>query len=329
MSLANLRAKMATNLDTIKAQAQAKGGAKQAEDNRFWKPTFDKEKGTGSAVIRFLPAPDGEDIPTVKIFQHGFKANGKWYIEKSRTTIGDRTDPVYVLNGKLYNSGVESDKAISKMIKRKPIWIANVLVVNDPARPECNGKVFLYEYGPSIDEILQAAMFPPQDDVDPADPVDVFNPWTGADFVIRMKGHEMPDGKGGTMLVPRYDTSTFKAPKAIGSDDEIEAIWKQTHSVADFLKEDKFKSVADLQKRLLEVFGPTVGSGIQTVEGFDELPAEAPKQKPAAQKPAKQEEFDDVPDFVEAPKQKPAAQKPAKQEEFDDDLASLAGLIDD
>jgi hypothetical protein len=324
MSLANLKAKTANTLQTLKQQAQQKGQSQKAEDSRFWKPTFDKEKGTGSAIIRFLPAPDGEDLPAIKIFSHGFKANGKWYIEKSRTTIGDRKDPVYVLNGKLYNSGIESDKAISKMIKRKPTWIANVLVVNDPAKPECNGKVFLYEFGPSIDEMLQAAMFPiiDENDVDPVSPIDVFNPWEGADFVIKMHGHKMPDGKGGEMLVPRYDKSSFKAPKAIGTDEEIEAIWKQTHSLQAFLDEKEFKSVADLSKRLLEVFGPTVGSGIPTLDGLDDLPEEeAPvRQKPA---PAPQEQFDDVPDF---PVQTKA---PAVQSNTDDELAELAGLLDD
>lgn len=325
MSLAALRAKMSTNLETIKAQAQ-QGAQKAAVDSRFWKPTFDKEKGTGSAIIRFLPAPEGEDLPVIRIFEHSFKYNNKFFFEKSRITIGDKTDPLYVLNGKLYNSGVESDKTISKLIKRKPKFIANVRVINDPARPECNGKVFLYEFGPSIDEILQNAMFPPQDDVDPPAPVDIFNPWEGADFVIRMSGHEMPDGKGGMMLVPRYDKSTFKQPAPMGTDEVIESVWKQTHSLKEFVDPSKFKTVAELSKRLLDIFGPIVGSGIPTISGVDDLPDEKPASTRQVQE-TKAVEFEDVPDFPTKQEQQKSAAPWA--DSVDDDLASLAGLLDD
>ena len=35
-------------------------------DDRFWKPDVDKA-GNGYAIIRFLPAPAGEDMPFVRI----------------------------------------------------------------------------------------------------------------------------------------------------------------------------------------------------------------------------------------------------------------------
>ena len=56
-------------------QEQKKG------DDRFWQASVDKA-GNGYAVIRFLPASSGEDIPFVRLFDHGFKGpSGKWYIE--------------------------------------------------------------------------------------------------------------------------------------------------------------------------------------------------------------------------------------------------------
>ena len=61
-------------------------------DERLWKPTMDKT-GVGSAVIRFLPAPDGEDLPWAKMYSHGFQGNGGWFIEHSLTTLGQK-DPV-------------------------------------------------------------------------------------------------------------------------------------------------------------------------------------------------------------------------------------------
>ena len=36
---------------------------------RFWKPELDKT-GNGFAVIRFLPAPEGEDLPWFKEYGH-------------------------------------------------------------------------------------------------------------------------------------------------------------------------------------------------------------------------------------------------------------------
>jgi len=48
------------------------------DDERFWKPEVDKA-GNGYAVIRFLPAPVGEDVPFVRIWDHGFQGAGGWY----------------------------------------------------------------------------------------------------------------------------------------------------------------------------------------------------------------------------------------------------------
>ena len=92
-------------------QPQSGGGA----DERLWKPELDKS-GNGYAVIRFLPAPDGEEMPWAKIWSHAFKGpGGQWYIENSLTTIG-KDDPVGELNRELWNSGKESDKNIARAI---------------------------------------------------------------------------------------------------------------------------------------------------------------------------------------------------------------------
>ena len=60
-------------------------------DDRLWKPEVDKS-GNGYAVIRFLPAPEGEDIPWVKMYSHAFQGPGGWYMENSLTTLGS---PLY------------------------------------------------------------------------------------------------------------------------------------------------------------------------------------------------------------------------------------------
>jgi len=118
-------------------------------DDRFWQPEVDKA-GNGYAVIRFLAPPKGEELPWVRIWNHGFQGpTGKWYIENSLTTL-NKTDPVSEYNTELWNSGSEANKEIARKQKRKLTYIANIMIVKDPAHPENEGKVFLYKFGKKI-----------------------------------------------------------------------------------------------------------------------------------------------------------------------------------
>ena len=110
------------------------------DDDRYWKPDVDKA-GNGYAVIRFLPAPQGEDVPFVRIWDHGFQGPGGWYIEKSLTTLG-KADPASEHNSELWNSGIESNKALVRKQKRRLSYYSNIYVVSDPNRPQNEGKVF-------------------------------------------------------------------------------------------------------------------------------------------------------------------------------------------
>ena len=83
------------------------------EDDRFWRAELDKS-GNGYAVIRFLPAAEGEDLPWVRVFNHGFQGPGGWYIENSLTTLGQK-DPLSDYNSMLWNSGVEANKEIARI----------------------------------------------------------------------------------------------------------------------------------------------------------------------------------------------------------------------
>ena len=104
------------------------------QDERLWKPELDKT-GNGYAVLRFLPATSGEDMPWVRLWSHAFQGPGGWYIENSLTTLGHK-DPVSEENTRLWNTGVESDKGIARNRKRKLSYHANVYVVSDPTHPE-------------------------------------------------------------------------------------------------------------------------------------------------------------------------------------------------
>ena len=221
-------------------QPQAGSGA----DERLWKPEMDKS-GNGYAVIRFLPAPDGEDMPWAKVWSHAFKGpGGQWYIENSLTTLG-KEDPVSELNRTLWNSGSDSDKEIARAQKRKLSYYANIYVVSDPTHPENEGRVFLYKFGKKIFDKLAEAMQPAFADETPIDP---FNFWTGADFKLKIRKVEG---------YWNYDKSEFAAPSTLGNldDNSLESIWKQCYSLVEFEDAKNFKTYEQLQARLNLVLG--------------------------------------------------------------------------
>jgi hypothetical protein len=218
--------------------------AGSSADERFWKPEMDKS-GNGYAVIRFLPAPDGEEMPWAKVWSHAFKGpGGQWYIENSLTTLG-KDDPVGELNRELWNSGRDSDKEIARAQKRKLSYYANIYVVQDPAHPENEGRVFLYKFGKKIFDKLTEAMQPAFADETPIDP---FNFWKGADFKLKIRKVEG---------YWNYDKSEFASAGTLGNfdDHKLEAIWNQAYSLAEFEDPKNFKSYEQLQARLNLVLG--------------------------------------------------------------------------
>ncbi len=232
-------AKLTREIEKLNQPQQGSG-----PDERLWKPEMDKS-GNGYAVIRFLPAPDGEELPFAKVWSHAFKGpGGQWYIENSLTTLG-KDDPVGELNRELWNSGRESDKAVARAQKRKLSYYSNIYVVSDPAHPENEGRVFLYKYGKKIFDKLVEAMQPAFADETPIDP---FNFWNGADFKLKIR---KVDGYW------NYDKSEFAAPSTLGNfeDDKLESIWKQGYSLAEFEDPKNFKSYEQLKSRLDLVLG--------------------------------------------------------------------------
>lgn len=214
---------------------------KSYQDNRFWKLEPDKA-GNGSATIRFLPRTEGDELPWVKLFSHGFQGpTGKWYIENSLTTIGEN-DPVGELNSRLWNTGNESDKETARKQKRKLSYVANVLVVSDPKHPENEGKVFLFKFGKKIfDKIMDKARPTFEDET----PVNVFDLWEGADFKLRMR---KVDG------YPNYDQSTFLEPSVITEDEEkLLSIVNSQHKLSEFLDRKNFKTYEELSRKLASV----------------------------------------------------------------------------
>ncbi len=244
-TFAELRKSRAKDLEKLTEQVNKlndKSSEKKSyEDTRFWKPAVDKA-GNGMAVIRFLPAAEGEDMPWVQLFSHSFQGpTGQWYIENSLTTL-NKKDPVSEHNTMLWNSGIESDKETARKQKRKLQYIANVYIVKDPSNPDNDGKVFLFKFGKKIFDKLNDLMNPEFEDETPVNPFDL---WEGANFKLKIRKVEG---------YQNYDKSEFDSPAALSEDDdELERIWKAQHKLSEFISEGNFKSYDELKARLNKV----------------------------------------------------------------------------
>jgi len=242
-SFADLKRSRQNSLDQLTTELtklqtpQQNNGA----DDRFWKPEVDKS-GNGYAVIRFLPAPQGEDMPFVRVWDHGFKGpTGKWYIEKSLTTVGQK-DPVSEYNTMLWNSGIEANKQQVREQKRRLGFYSNIYVVQDPSNPQNEGKVFLYRYGKKIFDKLNEAMNPEFVDETPMNPFDL---WEGANFKLKIRNVEG---------YRNYDKSEFGTSEPLLQDDEeLEAIWNREYSLSEFVDATQFKTYDELKQKLYDV----------------------------------------------------------------------------
>ena len=263
MSFKDLKKSSSDNMKHLLNEAEKlkKGGEGSYEDNRIWKPTLDKSSN-GFAVIRFLPAAEGEDLPWVRQFSHGFQGKGGWYIENCPTTIGGKC-PVCEANSELWNSGVESNKNIARDRKRRLSYISNILVISDPSAPQNEGKVFLYKYGKKIFEKIEEKMHPQFQDEEAVNPFDF---WKGADFKLKVR---KVDG------FVNYDKSEFAAPAALlgGVDAKLEELWKTQYLLKDFLNPKEYKSHEELKRKLDSVLSGG-GSGAKKAEDIDNVDAE-------------------------------------------------------
>ena len=228
-----------------------------SSDDRVWKLDVDKS-GNGYAVIRFLPAPNGEDLPFVKLYSHAFQGPGGWYIENSLTTLGQK-DPVSELNSELWNNGTDAGKELARKQKRKLTYVSNIYVVKDPANPANEGKVFLFKFGKKIFDKLTAAMQPEFEDEEAIDPFDF---WQGANFKLKAKN---------VAGYRNYDSSEFAASAPLLDDDDaMEAVWKKQYSLAEIVAADQFKTYDELKKRLDYVLGTKGTPRYQDPEDLDE-----------------------------------------------------------
>ena len=234
-SLGSLTQKLVKEVEKMSTTANS-------ADERLWKPEMDKT-GNGFAVIRFLPAPEGEELPWAKMYSHAFQGPGGWYIENSLTTIGQK-DPLGEYNRELWNTGTETNKEIVRKQKRKLSYYSNIYVVKDPTNPQNEGKVFLFKYGKKIFDKIMEAMQPEFEDETPINPFDF---WQGANFKLKIV---KKDGYW------NYDKSEFdRVAPLLDDDDAMETLWKKQYSLTALTAADQFKSYEDLERRLKMVLG--------------------------------------------------------------------------
>ena len=212
---------MSASLDKLRAAMEtaspAQGEKKSYNDDTMWKPELDKS-GNGYAVVRFLPTPEGEEMPWVSYWDHGFQGPGGWYIEKSLTTL-NKKDPVSEYNTTLWNTGIEANKESARKQKRRLHYVANVYVVSDPKNPDNEGRVFKYRFGKKIFEQLKEAISPAFEDESAINPFDLRE---GANFKIKIR---KVDGYW------NYDKSEFDSTSPLGDEAMINSVFSQVHSL--------------------------------------------------------------------------------------------------
>lgn len=272
-----------------KMQAPTSNQTFANKDENFWQLTINSEK-VGGAVIRFLPAPDGETSNFIRYFSHAFQGpTGLWYIENSLSTF-DQPDPVSEINRKLWNTGDEHNKQLVRERKRKINYVANVLVLKDPAKPENDGKVFYFRFGPQIfDKIKDCSCV--RDELDDRDKkgllFDPFDLWSGANFKIRSKKKdkwptfEFSEFDAAGRLFPVADMDNEKAVKE--SDTMMEDVWRQTRPLYKFIdpdNKDMYKSYDALKARLSKVL-------------VEDIPAIAQTAGKPSESPFKEDDVDD------------------------------------
>jgi hypothetical protein len=279
MAFKDLKKNSTSMASKLQEELEKSNKSNDYKDDRFWRPTLDSASN-GYAVIRFLPAVEGEDIPWVKLYSHAFKGKGGWFIHNCPTTLGEKC-PVCEANSELWNSGTESDKRIARDRKRKLNYVSNILVVEDPSAPQNKGKVFLFKYGKKIFEKIQEQMNPEFQDESAVNPFDF---WKGANFKLKVRKVEG---------YVNYDKSEFSAASELfdGDDAKLEALWKKQYALKEFVNPKEFKSYPELKTKLVDALGGDVRAMGETEETIEDEPQIRSNRKPL-RKPEPDEDVD-------------------------------------
>lgn len=256
-TLAQLKKKRGANVAELQEKIKNQNsGNSRPVDPRIWKPKFNKDKGKGTCIVRFLTPKEGDAFVELKEYQ--FTGSGGNYWSPARVTLG-LEDPIQIaaING-FRKAKAEDNKTLKEhMIKLLPKskFYANVMVIRDEEVPDNEGKVFIWQYGPKVQSFINKAINPEFEDQKSMNPFDY---WEGADFVIRMISNEIPDKRTGKkIIVPNYDNSSFSDPSEFmdGDDEKIEEIFNLTVDLSEFIDPELFPEFDKVAEDFARVWG--------------------------------------------------------------------------
>lgn len=277
-----MKASRGKTSEAIKAAAALSGGGYK-KDERIWKYDYIKsgkkdDKGKevcySDSLIRFLPIPftdmrkqEAGELPetavlspVVHVMRHNFKGpSNQYYNELCRRTIGEDcpvNDHDRPLWAKWKEEGKPDNDVKKILMGRIPQdeYYANILVIDDKAHPENNGKVFLFKFGAAIKNMIDEAFEPSIPTRPSFDPFDFVE---GRDLHLVFVGEERSFNNW-TGLVPKEigkDSKWIEGSLCGGDEAEIERVMELAYSLQDFVKPDLFKPFDVLKKRFFEVMG--------------------------------------------------------------------------
>lgn len=219
---------------------------KNYKDDRFWTLSKD-ENDMGGALIRLLPDP--EATPYISRYSHGFqsfdndKKKKRWYLNVSPQTIEEEC-PASDLWSEFYNLGTEEAKLEAKTFGRKIKFMTNIKVIKDPANPQNEGKIFLWEFGPKLKDKFMQALNPSEADIQMGEePKQLFNPLAGCNIKLKIK-------KAAGFF--NYDDTTIEVPSSIYEDGASakEDIINNAHKLNQFLQPEAFETYDELKGKL-------------------------------------------------------------------------------
>lgn len=325
------KSQAASFAEEMKAKLKKGTGEKRdptADDPNFW--TTDHvigESGSGYARIRFLPPSENETDAYVFYHEHIFQGEDHWYVNRSRTTLGSsEKDPVFEYNGKFFkDKTLTKEERMKRLLPRKTNYVANIYVIEDPNKPENEGRVFKFKFGPQVFSILHAAMFP-ETALDKE--INPFDPFEGHTFIFKAYLKSIPQAKE---PVPSYDKSSFEASPSsiVDNPDDFDAIWHSQFSLLEEIAPSKFKPYKELKARFDLVMGRISEDeynelmGKEPAEKNDEPTAEPKQQKKVERTEARSEPAkslaEEMKDEIPFANDEPAEQAAETTDAADDD----------
>lgn len=280
------------NVDILKNAPEQKE-KKDYKDTRFWKLAKDKN-GDGKAVIRLLT--DKNKIPYVRLYHYSSQKNvgdkKVYLIVNSPDSIG-MPCPIKEHYFELANQGLKEE---AKMFSRKIKYYANIYVEKDPANPENEGKVFLWEFGQKLLDKFTNWMTGDPDMGEAGK--ELFNPLSGHSIKLVINKNQ----NSGFYEYDRTDImpSTTSVGGITDKNKIVDILLNQTYDLNEFKSPEYFETYEAIKEKLNYFINPFKNSDKKEEPVLniqeDYTPAIKENQKKSSTQETKQD--DEMPDWV-------------------------------